>query len=102
MPSILIADDHPLFRNALRAATAAVFADAQIAEADDLNSTIAHLESAETDLVLLDLHMPDSGGLARLVALRAQFPGAVVLGGSAQENNAVIRRALDFGAPGVV
>ncbi|MBS0584268.1 MAG: response regulator transcription factor [Proteobacteria bacterium] len=102
MPSILIADDHPLVRGALRAATASAIDDAQIAEAEDLRSAIAQLEAHEVDLVLLDLHMPDSGGLAGLVALRTQFPGVIVLVVSAQQDTAVIRRALDFGAAGFV
>jgi len=102
MPSILIADDHPLVRSALRAATASAIDDAQIAEAEDLRSAIAQLEAHEVDLVLLDLHMPDSGGLAGLVALRTQFPGVIVLVVSAQQDIAVIRRALDFGAAGFV
>jgi DNA-binding NarL/FixJ family response regulator len=102
MPSILIADDHPLVRGALRAATASAVDDAQIAEAEDLRSAIAQLEAHEVDLVLLDLHMPDSGGLAGLVALRTQFPGVIVLVVSAQQDIAVVRRALDFGAAGFV
>ena len=102
MPSILIADDHPLVRGALRAATASVISDVQIAEAEDLGSAIACLESNDTDLVLLDLHMPDSGGLAGLVALRTQFPGVAVLVVSAQQDIAVIHRALGFGAAGFV
>ena len=102
MPSILIADDHPLFRSALRAAATAVLPDALVAEASNLSAAIAHLDREETDLVLLDLHMPDSGGLAGLVALRSQFPGVIVLVVSAQEDALVIRRALDFGAAGFV
>lgn len=102
MPSILIADDHPLVRGALRAATASAIDGAQISEAEDLRATIAQLEAHEVDLVLLDLHMPDSGGLAGLVALRTQFPGVIVLVVSAQQDIAVIRRALDFGAAGFV
>jgi DNA-binding NarL/FixJ family response regulator len=101
MPSILIADDHPLFRAALREAAATAVADAQVAEAENLAGALAHLErDAETDLVLLDLHMADSRGLAGLIAVRTQFPGVAVLVVSAHDDAAVVRRTLDHGAAG--
>jgi DNA-binding NarL/FixJ family response regulator len=101
--SILIADDHPLFRAALRSAVAAAVADAQISDVDDLAATLAQLEARpETDLVLLDLHMRDSQGLGGLAAVRAQFPGVAVLVVSAYEDAGIVRRALDHGAAGFV
>ena len=100
---ILIADDHPLFRAALRSAVAQAEPGAAIAEADDLATAIARLETeADADLVLLDLHMRDSHGLTGLAALRAQFPGVAVLVVSASEEANVVRRALDHGAVGFV
>jgi len=103
MPSILIADDHPLFRAALRSAAATAVPGAHVREAADLAAVLAALEhDPDTDLVLLDLHMSDSRGLAGLVALRTQFPGVAVLVVSAHDEPAVVRRTLDHGAAGFI
>lgn len=103
MPSILIADDHPLFRAALRAAAVAAVPGAVIGEAANLADALARLErEPDTDLVLLDLHMPDSRGLAGLAAVRAQFPNVAVLVVSAHDEGTVVRRALDHGAAGFI
>jgi DNA-binding NarL/FixJ family response regulator len=100
---IVIADDHPLFRAALRTAIAAAVPGAQISETTDLAGTLAELEElVEVDLVLLDLHMRDSSGLAGLSAVRTQFPSVAVLVVSGHEDPAIVRRALDHGAAGYV
>jgi DNA-binding NarL/FixJ family response regulator len=100
---ILIADDHPLFRAALRSAVMLAAPAARIDEAADLAGALAQLDAvAEFDLVLLDLHMRDSQGLAGLAALRAQFPTVAVLVISAYGDAAIVRRALDHGAAGYV
>lgn len=101
MTRLLIADDHPLFRRALRqAATEAVDA-LVVAEAESLDGVLADLEAApDTDLVLLDLHMPGNHGLAGLAAIRAQHPGTAVIVVSANDDPGVVRRALDHGAAG--
>ena len=94
MLKILIADDHPLFRLALRQAVAGVAEDARIEEADSLEAARTKLlESSDTDLVLLDLHMHDSHGLVGLVSLRAEFPACAVVMISAHDDPATIRRA---------
>ncbi len=101
MPSLLIADDHPLFRAALRGAAADAVADLTVHEADSLPVVLALLESEpDIDLVLLDLHMPGNHGLAGLAAIRAQYPGVAVVVVSANDDPRVIRRALDHGAAG--
>jgi len=103
MPSLLIADDHPLFRAALHQAASAAAASGAIAEAADLNAALEQLRrQPDTDLVLLDLHMPDSRGLSGLAALRSQFPAVAVLVVSAHDDPRVIRRALDHGAAGFI
>lgn len=103
MTRIVIADDHPLFRTALGHALAATLDGPDLQEAADLNATLALLGEPEpVDLVLLDLHMPGSQGLAGLARLRAQHPEVAVVVVSANEDPHVIRRALDQGAAGFI
>lgn len=103
MLQILIADDHPLFRLALRHAVCGVADDAHIDEADSLEAARKKLqERPDTDLVLLDLHMPDSHGLVGLASLRAEFPTCAVVMISAHDDPATIRRALAYGAAGFI
>ena len=101
MPTLLIADDHPLFRAALRGAAADAVADLQVREAESLDGVLAVLEAEPgVDLVLLDLHMPGNHGLAGLAAIRAQHPGVAVVVVSANDDPRVIRRALEHRASG--
>lgn len=101
MPTLLIADDHPLFRAALRQAAMEAVADAEIHEAGSLDAVLAALDADPgIDLVLLDLHMPGNHGLAGLAAVRAQHPGVAVVMVSANDDPRVVRRALDHGAAG--
>jgi DNA-binding NarL/FixJ family response regulator len=100
---ILLADDHPLFRLALAQAVRVVAADAAIAEAGDFEAARADLAThADTDLVLLDLHMPGSHGLMGLVTLRGEHPAVAVVMISAHDDPATIRRALAYGAAGFI
>ncbi|URL59838.1 response regulator transcription factor [Luteibacter flocculans] len=101
MNRILVADDHPLFRAALRQAAAAAVPDAEVGDVADLDSLLGALAAApDTDLVLLDLRMPGSRGLSGLAALRGQFPGVAVLVVSAHDEPSVVRRVLAHGAAG--
>lgn len=101
MTRLLIADDHPLFRLALVQTVRELVSEAQVSEAASLEQARAALAAApDTDLVLLDLHMPDSHGLMGLAALRSEFPAVAVLMISAHDDPAVIRRALAYGAAG--
>lgn len=101
MTRLLIADDHPLYRLALIQAVRGILPGAQIDEASDLAGTRAALAAhADTDLVLLDLHMPGSHGLVGLASLRAEHPGVAVVMISAHDDPATIRRALAYGAVG--
>ncbi|MDC7805808.1 response regulator transcription factor [Luteimonas sp BLCC-B24] len=103
MPKLLIADDHPLFRAALRGAAADAAPDVVTREAEALAGVLALLEAEDdVDLVLLDLHMPGNHGLAGLAAIRAQFPAVAVVLVSANEDPRVVRRALDHGVAGYI
>ena len=94
---VLIADDHPLFRAALRQAVLLALPEAVIDEAQDNESLRARV-AAEHDIVLLDLLMPGGRSFAPLAWLRSQFPGTAVAIISATENPEVIRQAHAFGA----
>lgn len=99
----IIADDHPLFRGALREAVSALFADATIAEAGSFDDAVALLEKGEeVDLILLDLTMPGVRGFSGLMYLRAQYPSVPVVVVSANDDPAVIRRCMEFGASGFI
>jgi DNA-binding NarL/FixJ family response regulator len=101
--SFIIADDHPLFRGALRAAITGAFAGADIHEAGSIEALVGQLEkSPETDLILLDLAMPGVRGFSGLLLLRAQHPGIPVVVVSAHEEAEVVRRCLEFGASGFI
>lgn len=100
---ILLADDHPLFRLALAQAVRAVAPDAAIAEAGTFDEAHADLAAhADTDLVLLDLHMPGSHGLMGLATLRGEHPAVAIAMISAHDDPATIRRALAYGAAGFI
>jgi DNA-binding NarL/FixJ family response regulator len=99
----VIADDHPLFRGALRAAVSGHYDGAEIAEAGSFEEVSALLDrESDVDLVLLDLTMPGVRGFSGLMYLRAQYPGVPVVIVSARDDPAVIRRCMDFGASGFI
>jgi len=100
---ILVADDHPLFREALRHALGRAVPDAAVVEAD---SVAALLEVAErhpgAELLLLDLNMPGAQGFSALVQMRSHYPTLPVVIISAMEDPAIIRRSIAHGAAGFV
>jgi DNA-binding NarL/FixJ family response regulator len=100
---LVIADDHPLFRGALREAVSGLFEDAEIAEAGSFDDVAKLLErGADVDLILLDLTMPGVRGFSGLMYLRAQYPSVPIVVVSANDDPAVIRRCMDFGASGFI
>ena len=100
---IVIADDHPLVRGALRQAVAGAVGGCQISECGDLDSLSRALEAdPDVDLVLLDLAMPGVRGFSGLIYLRAQHPGVPVIVVSATTEPVVMRRCIDLGAAGFI
>lgn len=100
---LAIADDHPLFRGALREAVSGLFEHVDIAEAGSFDEISKLLDrGSELDLILLDLAMPGVRGFSGLMYLRAQYPGVPVVVVSANDDPAVIRRCMDFGASGFI
>ncbi len=103
MTTILVADDHPLFREALRGAVVRVIPDARLHEADNADGLYAMADAhPDADLLLLDLNMPGTHGFSALVHLRGLHPELPIVMVSAREEAGVIRRALDHGAMGFI
>lgn len=103
MREILVADDHPLFRDALKRALTQAVPDAVMLEADGVAALQALVEEhADAELLLLDLQMPGANGFSTLAYMRGQYPGLPVVVVSAQEDPAVIRRAIAHGASGYI
>ena len=101
--SFVIADDHPLFRGALKEALVSLGGVAAIHEAGDFDSAKALLLANEdVDLVLLDLSMPGASGLSGLISLRGIHPTVPMVVVSAHDDPVTIRRALDLGASGFI
>ena len=99
---IVIADDHPLFREALRQ-TLEVPPSVVVSEAGSLDEAVGLIEGdRDIDLVLLDLKMPGVQGFSGLIYLRSQFPHVPVVVVSASEEPPVIRRAMGLGASGFI
>jgi len=101
MPSVqaIIADDHPLFRSALKQAAAQAMADEPILEASDLDELFIALEHhREIELVFLDLTIPGAQGLEGLARLRNQYPDILVIMVSANEHPSIIEQSMALGA----
>ena len=101
--TIIIADDHPLFRAALQAALKQALDDPEIHEAGSIAALQNILESSPTpDLILLDLHMPGAYGLSGLIFLRGQYPEVPVVIVSATDDMQVIQKSLQHGSNGFI
>ncbi len=101
--TIIIADDHPLFRGALRHALSGLEKETSIVEAGDARAAReAAADHPDADLMLFDLAMPGASGLSGLMALRAEFVNLPVVVVSATDDAATVRRAIDLGASGFI
>jgi DNA-binding NarL/FixJ family response regulator len=98
---LVIADDHPLFRGAMREAISGLLEKVDITEAGTFDDVV-ELLSGDVDLVLLDLAMPGVRGFSGLMYMRAQYPSVPVIVVSANDDPAAIRRCMEFGASGFI
>lgn len=101
--TIIIADDHPLFRGALRQAVSGMEGPQAIVEAGDFEAArrVAALHP-EADVMLLDLAMPGVSGFSGLMSLRAEFANLPIVIVSATDDPTTIRRAIELGASGFI
>jgi len=95
---IVIADDHPLLRAAVRGCVEQTWPGREIVEVADAASARAEAGKGGVELITLDLHMADSAGLQSLMAFRQDFPAIPVVIVSASEEARVRRGAQELGA----
>ncbi len=101
--TILIADDHPLFRQALSLAVMQAAPGARIVEAGTLDRAAAAAAAAEgLSLILLDLNMPGAVGYSGVALLHAEVPDVPILVVSGAERAAAFHQVARFGAVGFV
>ena len=100
---VVIVDDHPLFRAALRGAVAATCANCEFIESENVAGLFDTLdEHPHTDLLLLDLNLPGAYGFCALAHLRGSHPELPVIVVSAMDDLRTVRRALALGAQGFI
>lgn len=101
--TFIVADDHPLFRDALIHAIGSCVSDANIVEADSLDSVQAAVDThPEADLLFLDLNMPGVSGFSALAYIRSNHQSLPTVIVSAMDDPAVIRRSIQHGASGFI
>ncbi|MGB0359909.1 MAG: LuxR C-terminal-related transcriptional regulator [Endozoicomonas sp.] len=100
---IIIADDHPLFRTALKSSVMQALDEPEIHETGSIAGLQTLLESSlSPDLILLDLNMPGAHGLSGLIFLRGQYPGVPVAIVSASEDQQVVHKVMNHGGNGFI
>ena len=100
---IILADDHPLFRQALTITLKSHFSDAEIFDAQTIPELEQHLQNVnDADLLLLDLDIPGAQGFNSLITIRRTYPnlGVVIISGF--EDKETIYKAMSFGAAGFI
>jgi len=103
MSQFLIADDHPLFREALKGALSAKFADWEVFESENFETTLQVLnEQEDLDILLLDLHMPGNGDLYGLIRIREDYPSLPIAVVSGSEDINVVSKVMAYGAMGFI
>lgn len=101
--TIIIADDHPLFRNALFQSIHMAISGANLLEADSLEGLFTVLnKEPDPDLLLLDLKMPGSNGMSGLIQLRSQYPDLPIVVVSASEEASIVSQVKSHGAFGFI
>jgi DNA-binding NarL/FixJ family response regulator len=96
---VIIADDHPLFRTALKHAIVECLDDEGMLEADNFSELLAAIEATPSlEIVFLDLHMPGNDGFTGLTQLQNHYPDLVVIMVSSDDNDETMQKAINFGA----
>lgn len=105
--NILLIDDHALFREGLSLILKQLADNVTVVEAENSAQAVEKVDgvqaqSSDLDLVLLDLHLPDTEGFDLLETIRSKLPATPVAMLSADENANQISTALNLGATGFI
>lgn len=100
MIRLIIADDHAIVRGGLKQLFALALDITVVGEAENSSQLMNLLIENSVDLVLLDLNMPDLGGVEMIIQLRAQHPLLPILVLSMHNELQIVSRALKAGASG--
>ena len=99
---VLIADDHPLVRDALARALLELDPALQVLQAGSLEGLVELARAGSADLALVDLNMPGMGGVDGLLKVRAAAPTLPLVVASGQDDALTIRAVLATGAAGFI
>lgn len=103
MTKIMIVDDHPMFREALRSAVKYSRENAEILEAGSVEAARATIMAEPgIEIVLLDLSLPGTTGFEGLMLLRSLFPRTPIMIVSGLDDPKIVREAIRLGAAGFV
>jgi DNA-binding NarL/FixJ family response regulator len=100
--AVLIADDHPLFRDALAQIVTSTLPRAQVVECGCLEDAQAAVAKQDFELILLDVNMPGMNGMAGLLAMRNAAPATPVVIVSGREDRDTVDQAMGCGAAGFI
>ena len=100
--AVLIADDHPLFRDALAQIVSSTMPGAQVVECGCLEDAQAALTRQDFELILLDVNMPGMNGMAGLLSVRNTAPATPVVIVSGREDRETVEQAMGCGAAGFI
>ena len=100
--NVLIVDDHPTVAEYLRGAAGRAIPDAVVRIAGDLEAALESMHDAPADMVMLDLGLPDCGGIESLLRFRKAFPAVRVVVISSEDERNSIRGCLALGAAGFI
>ena len=98
---VLLIDDHPLFREGLKGLLLGLEPSVRVEQAGSVDAAQS-LQGQAFDLVLMDLNMPGSQGMAALSRVKALFEAAAVVVVSGDESPTTIQQAIQHGAAGYV
>ncbi|MFJ2527620.1 LuxR C-terminal-related transcriptional regulator [Pseudomonas helmanticensis] len=99
---IIIADDHPLFREAMLRTVQRLLPEAVIEEAGDLDAVLALLPLGEPDTLILDLRFPGLTCVSQLAELRRRLPRTTLIVVSMVDDESLISEVMTAGIDGFI